>query len=47
VDLLALGVGAIVPDVPLVVVPAALAGIEVESGLAAAYDRLLGEGWLQ
>jgi transposase len=46
-DLLALGVGAIVPDVPLVVVPAALAGIEVESGLAAAYDRLLGEGWLQ
>lgn len=46
-DLLALGVGAIVPDVPLVVVPPALAGIEVESGLAAAYDRLLGQGWLQ
>lgn len=46
-DLLALGVGAIVPDVPVVVVPAALAGVEVESGLAAAYDRLLGQGWLQ
>jgi len=46
-DLLALGVGATVPDVPCVVVPAALAAIEVESGLAAAYDRLLGEGWLQ
>ncbi len=46
-DLLALGVGATIPDVPAVVVPAALAGVEVESGLAAAYDRLLGEGWLQ
>lgn len=46
-DLLALGVGAPVIHVPVVVVPAALAGIEVESGLAAAYDRLLGEGWLQ
>jgi hypothetical protein len=46
-DLLVLGVGAVVPDVPVVVVPAALAGIQVESGLAAAYDRLLGEGWLQ
>lgn len=45
--LLALGVGAPVPDVPAVAVPAALASIEVESGLAAAYDRLLGEGWLQ
>lgn len=46
-DLLGLGVGARAPDVPLVVVPAALAAIEVESGLAAAYDRLLGQGWLQ
>ena len=46
-DLLALGVGAPKPAVPLVVVPAALAAIQVESGLAAAYDRLLGEGWLQ
>lgn len=46
-DLLVLGVGAAVEDVPVVVVPAALAGIQVESGLAAAYDRLLGEGWLQ
>ena len=46
-DLLALGVGAAVKHVPIVLVPAALAGIEVESPLAAAYDRLLGEGWLQ
>ncbi|KAA0254358.1 IS21 family transposase [Acidobacteria bacterium ACD] len=46
-DLLGLGVGAPVPDAPVVVVPAALAGVEVESGLAAAYDRLLGQGWIQ
>jgi len=46
-DLLGLGVGATIPLVPVVVVPAALAAIEIESGLAAAYDRLLGQGWLQ
>jgi transposase len=46
-DLLALGVGATVPAMPCVIVPAALAAIEVESGLAATYDRLLGTGWLQ
>ena len=45
-DLLALGV---VPAsaVMSVVVPAALAEIVVESGSAASYDRLLGNGWLQ
>lgn len=46
-DLLALGASPGDSGVSAVVVPQALAEIQVESGSAASYDRLLGSGWLQ
>jgi hypothetical protein len=46
-DLLALGGASPDSPAPLAVVPKALSEIVVESGSAAAYDRLLGSGWLQ